>query len=280
MVEKLEKVGLKQSELDPCLFIGKTVIVVIYVDVILMWSPKEDLIFELGNKLRKEGVELKEEDDAAGFLGVKLTKCKCGKLMMKQEGLTNQIIEALGLETDASTPRPTPCLKAPLVKDENGDPAGSSFSYPSVVGMLLYLSGHSRPDIAYAVSQVARFSFCPKRLHEQALKLIGRYLLKTRDKGLILDPSRDLNVDAYPDADFAGLYGYEDKLDPVCVKSRTGYVINVANCPVLWRSTLQVEISQSTMESEICALATCTRDLLPIIDLVEETVPAVGLDQS
>ena len=54
MVEKLEKVGMKYSELDPCLFIGKTVIVVMYVDDILMWSPKEDLIFDLGNKLMKE----------------------------------------------------------------------------------------------------------------------------------------------------------------------------------------------------------------------------------
>ena len=84
------------------------------------------------------------------------------------------------------------------------------FNYASVVGMLLYLAGHSRPDIAYAVNCAARYMFCPKLSHEQAVKRIGRYLKQTRDKGLVLNPTKDLdqlNIDCYPDADFAGLYG-------------------------------------------------------------------------
>ena len=68
MVEKLEAAGLKQSNLDPCMFIGKKVIAVMYVDDILMWSPNSDHIYELGTALRKLGVELEEDDDAAGFL--------------------------------------------------------------------------------------------------------------------------------------------------------------------------------------------------------------------
>jgi len=146
--------------------------------------------------------------------------------------------------------------------------------------MLLYLAGHTRPDIAYSVSCVARFTFAPKHSHEQALKLIGRYLLATRDKGLVLSPSKELNVDAYPDADFAGLYGYEDTLDPVSVKSRTGYVINVANCPVLWKSSLQSMIATSTMEAEVQAMASCCKDLMPILDIVDQVGNAVGLTPS
>ena len=111
----------------------------------------------------------------------------------------------------------------------NGEEAVGNFSYSSVVGMLLYLSGHSRPDIAFAVNCCARYMFCPKKSHELALKRIGRYLKATRDKGLILNPSGDvLKIDNYPDADFAGMYGYEENDDPTCVKSRTGYVITVA----------------------------------------------------
>ena len=85
--------------------------------------------------------------------------------------------------------------------------------------MLLYLAGHSRPDLAYSVSQVARFTFSPRRSHELALKLIGCYLLLTRNKGLVLTPTPELNVDAYPDADFAGLYRHEYNKDPISVKS-------------------------------------------------------------
>ncbi len=54
----------------------------------------------------------------------------------------------------------------------------------------------------------------------------------TKDKGLILKPTQALNVDAYPDANFAGLYGYEDGADPTCTRSRMGFKIAVADCPV------------------------------------------------
>ncbi len=67
MVKKLEKCCTKQSSFDPCLFIGDSVKAVMYVDNILMWSPDEESIFELGRKLRKNGVELEEQDNAAVF---------------------------------------------------------------------------------------------------------------------------------------------------------------------------------------------------------------------
>ena len=156
----------------------------------------------------------------------------------------------------------------PLVKDADGEPTLGEFCYSSVVEMLLYLAGHTRPDIAYAVNCCARYMFCPKRSHELALKRIGRYLKASRDRGLVLNPSKLLKVDCYPDADFAGLYGHENPSDPSCVKSRTGFVITVANCPVLWQSKLQTETALSTMEAEIVALAHSCRELFPIMDMV------------
>jgi hypothetical protein len=92
-------------------------------------------------------------------------------------------------------------------------------------------------------------------------------LKATRDKGLVLNPSGKLTVDAYPDADFAGLYGYEDVTDPANVKSRTGFLITVSDCPVVWVSKLQTETALSTMEAEIIALAHCCRELFPVVDI-------------
>ena len=104
--------------------------------------------------------------------------------------------------------------------------------------MLLYLSGHSRPDIHFAVTQCDQFSHDPKRSHEKALERIGLYLKGTRDKGLILKPDliNKLQIDCYVDSDFAGQWGYEDPEDSSSVRSRTGYIIFIANCPVLWVS--------------------------------------------
>ena len=81
-------------------------------------------------------------------------------MVITREGHIDRIVEAMGLDVDHSTTKSTPCLKAPLIKDMDGDPCSKSFAYASIVGMLLYLSGHSRPDISYSVSQVARFTCC------------------------------------------------------------------------------------------------------------------------
>ena len=58
-------------------------------------------------------------------------------------------------------------------------------------------------------------------------------------------------VDAYPDADFARMYGHKKPTDPACAKSRSGFVIVLARVPVLWQSKLQTETALSTIEADI-----------------------------
>ena len=61
------------------------------------------------------------------------------------------------------------------------------FNDRQVIGKLLYLEKSTRPDIACAVHQCARYCYAPKVSHAQAVKRICRYLLGTKDKGLIFD---------------------------------------------------------------------------------------------
>jgi len=119
--------------------------------------------------------------------------------------------------------------------------------------------------------------FFPRKIHEIALKRISRYLKATRNKGLILDPCKELRIDNYPAANLAGMYGHEVITDPSCVKSCTGFIITVANCPVLWISKLQQETALSTMEAEIIVLAHSCRELFPIMDMVTQLGPLFGL---
>jgi hypothetical protein len=72
------------------------------------------------------------------------------------------------------------------------------------------------------------------------------------------------------------MYGCERHDNPSCVKSWSGYVINVANCPVMWQSKLQMEMALSTKEAEIVAISHCTSELIPIMQMVEFLGPAVG----
>ena len=80
------------------------------------------------------------------------------------------------------------------------------------MGMLLYLQGHSYPDICFAVSQVKRFIHEHKRSHEVVIKRIGEYLNATSEEGFMLKPTDEFTMDCYMDADFAGLWNVNDQL--------------------------------------------------------------------
>ena len=161
----MDACGKKQSEFDPCLFIGNNVIAVSCVDDLLFWSPDKKHIHALAVKLRKAGLDLEQEDDAAGFLGIQLSKNEACQIEMKQTGLIDRIIEALGLDDGSVKRKWTPTELKPLVRGEDREEAHGDYSYISVVGMLLYLSGHSCPDIAYAVNSAARYMFATKHSH-------------------------------------------------------------------------------------------------------------------
>ncbi len=106
---------------------------------------------------------------------------------------------------------------------------------------------------------------------------IGRYLKGTLEQGLILQPSEALTLDCYPDANFAGLWGHENPDDPHCVHSRTGYVITLSNCPILWTSKMQTSITSSTMESEYIAMSQACKDLFHIMDLINNLTTTLDI---
>jgi hypothetical protein len=112
------------------------------------------------------------------------------------------------------------------------------------------------------------------------VKKIIRYLKGTRDKGMIFRPTNDWKIDCYVDADFCGLWGSEDPEDPIVTKSRTGYIITLAGCPLMWVSKLQTETSVSTMMAEYVALSSAMRDMLPLKRMVKAVAKVItGDDQ-
>ena len=108
----------------------------------------------------------------------------------------------------------------------------------SVIGMLLYLAGNTRPDLSYAVHQAARFSHDSKKEHGEAVKRTGCYIKGTAEQGIHLKAGAKLTLDAYADASFAGLWNVENAEDPISVKSRT------ATCPSSSRPLLIAQINQ------------------------------------
>ena len=271
--------GFVMSDVDPCMFISKKVVVLCYVDDLTIYAMSQKPIDDLLTSFKDDGDEFNWEMTVEGsvheFLGIDIDRIG-DKWKLTQKGLIQNVLMATGMTDCNAKESPTDADGKPLGSDPDGPAAKEEWNYASVVGMLLYLASNSRPDISFAVHQCARFTHGPKASHEKAIIRICRYLKGTANEGIIYSPTQNMSVDCYVDADFAGLYGTEASDDPVSVKSRTGYVILLANCPLLWVSKLQTEIALSTLESEFIALSSSFRSLIPTKRLIEATLS--GLD--
>ena len=95
-----------------------------------------------------------------------------------------------------------PCFTIPLGKDEDGDSFGEKWEYSVVVGMLIYLAMNSRPDIAYALNQCARFTHNPKGSNAAGIKRILRYLKGNITKGMKTQPTGKHDVHCFVNVDF------------------------------------------------------------------------------
>ena len=285
--------GLKPSKHDYCMFYleGKDPVVVLtYVDDCIFFARKASSIKHLIQSLRKipeskigvwDEFILNEEDDYAGFLGIDISQSEDvpGAIELLQIGPIDRVLDVLGLNKENTHQRNEPASSVPLGKDEDGPLRREDWSYASVIGMLLYLSSNSRPDIAFAVHQAARFTHCAKLSHETTIKRIGRYLKATKDRGLVMKPSSTLSLELFADADFAGLWSIEQASDPISVKSRTGYIITLGDVPVTWSSKLQTEIATSTMHAEYVALSSGMRELLPVKGTLEHICQIFDIDR-
>ncbi|XP_066968182.1 uncharacterized protein [Macrobrachium rosenbergii] len=122
----------------------------------------------------------------------------------------------------------------------------------SAVGSLLYLSTRTRPDITFAVCNVAKFCTNPTKYHWSAVKRIFRYLRGTCDLGIVYSKQNSCFCVGYSDADWAG-----DKNDS---KSTSGYCFSLSSGLISWRTNKQSCVALSTAEAEYVALSSAAQE--------------------
>jgi hypothetical protein len=271
LVKGLIKIGFEQSEIDECVFYRSKTIFVVYVDDGIFAGPDSKEIDQAIDDLRSAGFDVEDKGDIKDYLGVHVTKLTDGRLKLCQPHLTQQIVSDIGLPKNVTT-RIVPALSSKILKrDEKAPLYRGSFHYRSIIGKLNFLEKSTRPDIAYAVHQCARFCEDPKQTHFDAVIHLAKYLAGTVDQGIILDPKHDKSFEVYADADFAGNWNkITAHKDPSTAKSRSGYVILFADCPIIWSSKLQTQIALSTTEAEYIALSQSLRETIPLMQLLEE----------
>jgi hypothetical protein len=125
----------------------------------------------------------------------------------------------------------------------------------------MYAMLGTRPDIAYAVSVVSRFSANPTTDHWAAVQRVLRYLRGTIDLELAF--SSDLSpLVGYSDADWAG--------DIDTRRSTSGYVFGIGTGPISWSSKRQSTVSLSNCEAEYIGQTQATKEAVWLRNLLAE----------
>ena len=158
-------------------------------------------------------------------------------------------------------------------------------TYRSIIaGSLMYLTGATRPDIGFAVNQLARFVANPGKPHWEYLTYLLRYLARFPSLGIhycgrdfqerllederkrgywsspdnlpqpqLLSESFGNNVISYADSDWAS--------DVDTRRSTTGWVTFMNGGPLSWRVKRQDIMAASSTEAELYALSDCVKQV-------------------
>ena len=174
------------------MFIRDNCVILVYVDDCIIVSPGMKVIDHFIKSMQdgKENFILTDDGDLARFLGVEIECKKDGSIEVTQSHLIQRILDLCGVDSDKVNGKDIPVGKPLLHKDLKGLQRKQRWNYRSAVGMLGYLAGTSRAEIAMVVHQCARFNNNPMLSHERSITRICRYLLLTKDKGMIYRPNR------------------------------------------------------------------------------------------
>ena len=132
----------------------------------------------------------------------------------------------------------------------------------SAIGSLLYLPIATRPDIAFAISRVAKYSAKPTKQHWIAVKHIFRYFKGTVNYSLQYRKVEQTDCVGFSDADWAG--------DIDDCKSTSGYLFQLSGAAISWRSKKQRCVALCTAGAEYMALASAAREAMWLRQIVTD----------
>ena len=279
--EHLLSNGFTRSQYDQCIYTkqgpkGRTIIG-LYVDDFIYFGPAADLDTFEANMAAKFSIKLL--GPAKHILGLQLTQDPTG-IIITQEAYIKRVIEDTALANAKASSLPiTGGDIATAVQGEIAKPVPTK-QYLSLLGRAMYAATCTRPDIAFAVGYLGRYSQAPTQHHMKMVITLLRYLKGTTTTSIRYPSSSPSNTAltlvAYSDADFAG--SIEDR------HSTTGSLLQLrytdaqgqaVQVPIYWRSKKQSLTALSTAEAEYIAAFETSLDIVWIRGLLQE----LGCDQ-
>lgn len=257
--ELLKRMGLTQSNADPCLYmrkVGEKVFyVIVYVDDLIVCCMAETEFKEF-LKVLQANFKITDLGDVKLFLGIQIEKSRDGYLL-NQQLYIEKLLKSFSLEEC----KPSKYPMDPGYLKQAGKPEllPSNDKYRDLIGSLLYLAINTRPDIAVSTSLLSRKIKNPTQQDWNEAKRILKYLKGTATFKLKLEFGEN-QLEVYVDSDFANS---KDR------KSNTGYIIKYGKACIDWCCKKQDCISLSSCEAEFVAVAECCMQLIWICKLFE-----------
>lgn len=227
---------------------GSVVYLVLYVDDGILLAQDDEALDEMLSIIKKEFVITTSPVNT--FVGMEIERLEDDSIFIHQRGFISSLLNKFNMQ-DCKP------VATPMQGNLDLSPAeqcSMDFPYRQLIGSLLFLARSTRPDIAYAVAKLARYSTCHDEMHWIALKRILRYLKGTMPYGLLYTPHGTIEIVAFSDCDFAG-----DKEDR---KSTSGVAIFIHDSLIVWMSKKQKCVAQSTTEAEFDAGSSATKFII------------------
>lgn len=257
----LRSLGFEALNADLSVFTCNGMIIAIYVDDLLIAGPCKEDITDVKRALNGR-CQMSDLGPCTHYLGIGIRRDRAnGTLYLSQRAYIEKLLKDLDL-WDAKTAA-TPLDNGKLSDAPQGYQTADALKakYRRSVGLLMYAMLGTRPDIAYAVSVVSRFSANPTAEHCGAVQRILRYLRGTIDLELAFTGSISPLV-GYSDADWAGDVGTR--------RSTSGYVSSIGTGPISWSPKCQSTVSLSTCEAEYIGQTQATKETVWLRNLLAE----------
>jgi hypothetical protein len=282
----LREYGLEQSTSDPCLWIGKGIILYVYVDDMISASRDnrklEDFFAfiqrhfvakDLGFPRRVLGIEIERRLGSDGRRSI----------LMHQHSYCEQLLERFSSK-ESKIVRSTPIERILTSEEIDGEflsEPGIKL-YQRIVGSILYLAVCTRPDLTYSSSILSKYCTAPRKGHFAAAQRVLEYLRGTKNLGLQYFQDCDDELNAFSDSDHCS---ETDRL------SRNGYILYWGTSPIVWGSKKYTSaVPLSSAESEFYAATLSGTNALHLRNMIQElktmkalnhelskTLPAVNL---
>ncbi|GJV51327.1 zinc finger, CCHC-type containing protein [Tanacetum coccineum] len=173
--------GYLLNQADKCVYSkfdesGKGVIICLYVDDMLIFGTDQVQV-DLTKEFLSSKFSMKDMGEADVILGIRI-KHESNGIAISQSHYIEKVLKKFNYFD--CTPVSTPMDTSEKLMPNNGQ-AVSQLEYSRVIGCLMYAMTCTRPDIAFVVGKLSRYTSNPGTQHWQAIQRVLKYLKKTMD---------------------------------------------------------------------------------------------------